>query len=177
MKGYARSVAAVLQVGDEVLPFLAEIVEVGLTHPARQDGEVQLRVGSGFDRVDAYALLTGVTPFPANVLRLHGGGRHDQDKKLGRVDGLGELLPPTDSTLQENAVLPDDDIGGLLTQALAQRGGKLLAVFARVGERKTPLRWLPITRDTIPRAYTANQTELSRVSRARRPLCPACCFR
>jgi len=97
-------------------------------------------VGRGFHRIHGDTLLAGVAPFLADSLRLHSGGRHDENVELDGFDGFSELLPPANSAFEEIAVLFDDNIRGLLLQAFAQIGGELLAVGTSVREKDSAAR-------------------------------------
>ena len=90
--------------------------------------------GRGFDRVDANALLAGVAPLLLHIAAGDGGRRHDEDEEVHRIDGVGDLLPPSDSAFEEEAVLLHHDVAGFAGQALANLVGSKLAVGAGVGE-------------------------------------------
>ncbi len=107
---------------------------MGLAHPARHLCELEFGVRRRLDRVDADALLAGVAPLLLYVAAGDGGGRHDEDEEVHRIDGVGDLLPPADSAFEEEAVLLHHDVAGFAGQALANLVRAKLAVGAGVRE-------------------------------------------
>jgi hypothetical protein len=57
-------------------------------------------------------------------------------RKFNGLDSFGELLLPADSAFEEQAVLLDDDVGGVPARAFAESSGELLAVLAGVRKNR-----------------------------------------
>lgn len=134
-EGNTWFVAAFAEIGDEGVPFLGEVEEVRLAHPARELVEMQFGIGRSFDGIDADALLAGVAPLLCDHRRLHGRGGHEEDEELDGIDGFGELFPPADAAFEQEPILLDDNVGSVGAEALAEGFGEVLAVSAGVGEK------------------------------------------
>ena len=76
-----------------------EVKEVGLAHPAREAGKIDLGIGYPLDRIDTHPFLPGVTPFLSNDGGFDNGGRDDKHHELHYVESLGDLCPPASARL------------------------------------------------------------------------------
>jgi hypothetical protein len=81
-------------------------------------GELQLRVGRPFDGIDADTVLACIAPLLLNVSGRDGSRRHDEDQELHRIDGIGNLFPPADTTLEKETVLSNQEVGCLASKSV-----------------------------------------------------------
>jgi hypothetical protein len=134
---HVRRLAAAAKMRDQLRPFVVEVVEVRPPHPARQPGEVELRVDRGLDWIHADPALARAAPLASGVLRTHRGRRHHQQQELGAVELLIDLLPPAHTAFNLEPVEPGLNVGRIGGQAIMQRPRMGFTIAARVRDEGT----------------------------------------
>ena len=132
-EGDAGRLARASEMAEEGGPFLIEVEAVKFAHPARHFLEIG-RISGVFDGINADTLPAGVAPFFLHVARGERGRRHQEQQEVDVLDGFSDLFPPVPAAFQEEAVVFDDDVGGVFRQAQPEIRSQGFAVVPGVGE-------------------------------------------